>query len=299
LEEVSLHQQNIERFERLDQLCRNIQILYLQNNLIARIERKCARRLRELKYLNMAVNNVTLVEGLDNCEFLEKIDFTVNFLDVEGLLSFETLSQLAHLKEVYLTGNPCTRLDGYRLFMIHTLPKLERLDGTNVSKSERIQAAQVHAELRRRFVRLAQERELRGEWKKPVVTNLDDYEVSDSDEEPDEADESVDAELHTSGAMRAKKEEKKKSFCPQTRIEDAKKTLAQQAKAEESKKKSSVLNDYGEPVEEADPEKRVPRPEQGCAPSEVRQRNEGKHEFEFGEDDNGKITLNIKCCFQK
>ena len=29
-QEVSLHQQNIERFERLDKLCRNIQILYLQ-----------------------------------------------------------------------------------------------------------------------------------------------------------------------------------------------------------------------------------------------------------------------------
>ena len=38
LEEVALHQQNIERIEQLGQLCPKLKILYLQNNLISRIE---------------------------------------------------------------------------------------------------------------------------------------------------------------------------------------------------------------------------------------------------------------------
>ena len=37
LQEVSLHQQDIERIEGLGQLCRQLEILYLQNNLISKI----------------------------------------------------------------------------------------------------------------------------------------------------------------------------------------------------------------------------------------------------------------------
>ncbi|KAJ8272935.1 hypothetical protein GJAV_G00095210 [Gymnothorax javanicus] len=38
LEEVSLHQQDIEKIEYIDKWCRDLKILYLQNNLIPRIE---------------------------------------------------------------------------------------------------------------------------------------------------------------------------------------------------------------------------------------------------------------------
>lgn len=37
LEELSLHQQEIERLEHLDRWCRDLKILYLQNNLIGKI----------------------------------------------------------------------------------------------------------------------------------------------------------------------------------------------------------------------------------------------------------------------
>ena len=38
LEEVSLHQQDIERIEALGQLCRHLKILYLQSNLISKLQ---------------------------------------------------------------------------------------------------------------------------------------------------------------------------------------------------------------------------------------------------------------------
>lgn len=37
LEELSLHQQEIERLEHIDRWCRHLKILYLQNNLIGKI----------------------------------------------------------------------------------------------------------------------------------------------------------------------------------------------------------------------------------------------------------------------
>lgn len=37
LEEISLHQRDIERIEHIDRWCRDLKILYLQNNLIPKI----------------------------------------------------------------------------------------------------------------------------------------------------------------------------------------------------------------------------------------------------------------------
>lgn len=44
----------------------------------------------------------------------------------------------------YLTGNPCTDYEGYREFVVASLPQLKWLDGREVSKSERILATQVY-----------------------------------------------------------------------------------------------------------------------------------------------------------
>lgn len=104
-------------------------------------------RLKELQYLNLALNNVETVENLQGCEFLEKLDFTVNFIG--DLLSVESLCHNLHLQELYLTGNPCTEYDGYREFVVATLPQLVRLDGKEITKSERITALQQLQEVRR------------------------------------------------------------------------------------------------------------------------------------------------------
>lgn len=103
LREVSLHQQEIEKIEFLNSACRHLQILYLQNNLISKIGvwgvvclylRASRRltvlsenlyRLKELEYLNLALNNITKVENLESCESLKKLDLTVNFIDVGTL----------------------------------------------------------------------------------------------------------------------------------------------------------------------------------------------------------------------
>eukprot|EP00041_Stephanoeca_diplocostata_P015163 m.287578 g.287578 ORF g.287578 m.287578 type:complete len:113 (-) comp19949_c0_seq6:144-482(-) len=75
LEEISLHQQDLCRIELLDTACRDLKILYLQNNVIPKIEN--VTKLRKLEYINLALNNVTKVEGLDGCESLQKVDLTV------------------------------------------------------------------------------------------------------------------------------------------------------------------------------------------------------------------------------
>ncbi|XP_035305557.1 protein tilB homolog [Cricetulus griseus] len=138
LEELSLHQQEIERLEHLDKWCRDLKILYLQNNLIGKIEN--VGKLKKLEYLNLALNNIERIENLEGCEWLTKLDLTVNFIG--ELSSVKTLKHNIHLKELFLMGNPCADFDGYRQFVVVTLQQLKWLDGKEIERSERIQAFQ-------------------------------------------------------------------------------------------------------------------------------------------------------------
>ncbi|KAK3787276.1 hypothetical protein RRG08_055997 [Elysia crispata] len=138
LEEISLHQQDIEKLEYLDKWCRDLKILYLQSNLIPKIEN--VGRLKKLEYINLALNNVEKIENLEGCESLKKLDLTVNF--VGELTSVESLRGLYNFRELFLTGNPCADYEHYREYVVATLPQLQWLDGREIEKSERIQAIQ-------------------------------------------------------------------------------------------------------------------------------------------------------------
>lgn len=141
LQEITLHQYNIERIELIQSYCKHLKILYLQNNLIERIEN--LHKLKELQYLNLALNNISQIEGLQSCESLQKLDLTLNFIDLAHLeYSIRSLQHNRCLRELHLTGNPCTDWPHYRLFVIHLLPQLTKLDSLDIKKSEVIKAKQ-------------------------------------------------------------------------------------------------------------------------------------------------------------
>lgn len=138
LKEIALHQQDIEKIEIIGDVCRELEILYLCNNYIPRIEG--LTHLKCLQYLNLAVNNIQHLTGLEGCESLQRLDLTLNF--VADMTSVEHLRANSYLQTLHLTGNPCTKTPGYRAYVIHTLPHLTDLDGEPVRRSERIEARQ-------------------------------------------------------------------------------------------------------------------------------------------------------------
>ncbi|XP_061551121.1 dynein axonemal assembly factor 11 isoform X1 [Phycodurus eques] len=195
LEEVSLHQQDIERIEHIERWCRDLKILYLQNNLIPRIEN--VGRLKKLEYLNLALNNILVIENLEGCENLQKLDLTVNF--VGRLSSVETLKQNIHLSQLFLVGNPCTLFEGYRKYVVATLPQLKCLDGTEITRSEVIAANQGLEELKRRVMeqedqylrKNAQQKEEEESNRKQAADRAGSRDgASDSEEKQEEATES-------------------------------------------------------------------------------------------------------------
>lgn len=102
-----MHQYEIEKIENLDRYCRRIQIVLLQNNIIDRLEN--LHKLKDLKYLNVALNNISKIENLEGCESLFKLDLTCNFIELDDFEeSLYNLKKVTSVRELYLTGNPCT-----------------------------------------------------------------------------------------------------------------------------------------------------------------------------------------------
>lgn len=56
--------------------------------------------MKSLQYLNLALNNIEVVENLEGCESLEKLDLTLNF--VGELISVEKLKANQHLEHLYV-----------------------------------------------------------------------------------------------------------------------------------------------------------------------------------------------------
>ena len=217
LEEGSLHQQNIERIELLNQACRQLKILYLQNNVIGKLQN--LHRLKRLEYLNVALNNLRRVENLQGLEFLQKLDLTMNFIDKAGLLSLHSLRRNEGLRDLYLVGNPCCDWPGWRAFVVATLPHVQRLDGKDVKPSERIRAAQdlpaLTAELRGA---------LEAEGVDPDAAGEVEDDSLDADGNPvDEAYVGEDGETY-------------RPYTPATRLLEAREAAAEEAAAAEKKR---------------------------------------------------------------
>jgi len=52
----------------------------------------------------------------------------------------------------YLTGNPCTDYDGYREFVIGTLPQIDVLDGLEVTHHDKLVAKQLLSNVKRKII---------------------------------------------------------------------------------------------------------------------------------------------------
>jgi len=266
LKEVTLHQFELEKIELLGQYCRQLEILYLQNNLIPKIEN--LQRLKQLKYINLALNNITSIEGLEENECLEKLDLTVNFLDVDTFeSSMDHLGKkVPSLRDLYLTGNPVFYLDGYRSFVIYKVPQLRCLDGNIITKTERLLARQNFTEISSRFKKLAAEKKAETgeqneeEGTEPVL--WDPEAVSE----------------HTPAARvqmyKELEEEKRKS---KEELEAARKFEMPPDVVKETRKKMGQKAFEGE---------------DGTLP---RQRNLARLEYKMEDDDEGNIVCRIEC----
>lgn len=262
LEELSLHQLEIERIEGLGAL-RKLRILYLQNNVIARMEG--LGHAKDLRYLNLALNNVLTIEGLAVCEFLNKLDLTVNFISVGALeLSVDHLSPLLHLRELYLMGNPCSEWGGYREFVVASLPQLASLDGKDITRSERLAAQQRYRALQ---------------------TGLREMAAAKLAEQGSAASDVITAGTESAAAADDNDDESS-PWNPATRLKAYRKVAAQK-QAEEERKRGLQPEARNADAEQAAAVAGARSSESAAGHQRVRQVNEGRWDFRLEDSDSG------------
>lgn len=309
LEEVSLHQEELEGInEVLGKTCKKIKILYLQNNLIPKIEN--LHHLKDLEYLNLALNNIQKIEGLQKCEFLNKLDLTVNFIDLDELES--SISHLQHchcLRELYMMGNPAeSNWSKFSLYVIARLPQLKSLDGTEIIKSMRISACQqlpaLEEELRSLADKVRQEKIVKQEQvKKDKHTSSKESESSTKvirqrgDVVVEELGSDDEADLYEGPVLdddANNDEEELTENTPEARIEMYREIAEQKRQKEEREAVNRPKErDYEQEQAEAKEKIRKDEEEKGEDVS-IRQKNEGGWNFYWDEESTrGCIRLEV------
>nr|XP_006825133.1 PREDICTED: centrosomal protein of 72 kDa-like isoform X2 [Saccoglossus kowalevskii] len=100
------------------------------------------RNFRRLKHLDLSRNALISLEGIDHLKILEKLNLYYN--NIPTLKELYRLRFNTSLQELDLRLNPVTKDEpDYRLFLVHMLPNLRKLDDRDVRDSER-KAALTH-----------------------------------------------------------------------------------------------------------------------------------------------------------
>jgi len=304
LEELTLHQEELESINGvLGMTCRKLKILYLQNNIIPRIEN--LTHCKELEYLNLALNNVSKIEGLQNCEFLKKLDMTVNFIDVDTLEeSIDHLVPRDRLRDLYFMGNPAeANWAGFKAYVIAKLPQITNLDGVDITRSMQIQAVQrlpdLEEDLRalanvrraeKRAQRAAEENEksaksaAKSSKKESRVVELDENDnavvVEDASDDEDEAERDYDPDEMTDNTPEAR--------------EKIYRELARQKKEKEDRDKENQPRERDFDKEQKEAVEAIRKKEEESGEREVKQKNEGGWDFSWDEESKpGMLILSI------
>ncbi|CAF0855251.1 unnamed protein product [Brachionus calyciflorus] len=144
---LSLQSNRLTRIENLDSLV-NLEELYLSENGITKIEG--LEKLNKLKVLDLSLNLIEIIENIQELNDLEELWFNGNNLSKWEYI--EVLRHLPKLKCLYLEHNPIFYINNikptsigllsdnqkfnpdYRRKIIFSLPHLEQLDATLISK---------------------------------------------------------------------------------------------------------------------------------------------------------------------
>ena len=73
-----------------------------------------------------SVNNLTSLEDFSHCPSLQELYIRKNH--VEDLRDVHYLKSLERLRILWLSDNPCSQGDNYRMTVLRTLPNLHKLD---------------------------------------------------------------------------------------------------------------------------------------------------------------------------
>ncbi|KAL0230599.1 hypothetical protein PCE1_004156 [Barthelona sp. PCE] len=96
------------------------------------------RFLTQVETLALTMNNISSLKPFMHCKNLKELYLRRNA--IENLEDVRYLANLENLEELWLGDNPCAAKESYRLYVLHYLPQLKKLDMEEVTDEERILA---------------------------------------------------------------------------------------------------------------------------------------------------------------
>ncbi|XP_056007323.1 SH3 domain-binding protein 5-like [Ostrea edulis] len=130
---LRLDRENISEIDGLELLGERVTNVYLQSNIIKRIENfEC---LKNLQFLTLSGNQIQSIENLKHLQRLFFLDLSFNLINDFDIDEFPMSLIILNLK-----GNPCTSHPDHRGRIIQDLPKLKQLDDVEISSEEKLEA---------------------------------------------------------------------------------------------------------------------------------------------------------------
>ena len=188
---------------------------------------------------------------MERCEFLTKLDLTINFVDVDDLQeSVDNLVDRDHLRDLFMMGNPCEQeWKGFKNYIIARLPQISQLDGTEITRSMRITAVQQLPALVHELRGLAEARRERRRWEEREMEEerRGKEEKRRRKEERREAIEGGRVVVEDVGESSEEEEEEMTGHTPEVRNEIYKE-MAEQKAEKEAREKENQPQHRGEKV---------------------------------------------------
>ncbi|KAK7495711.1 hypothetical protein BaRGS_00013158 [Batillaria attramentaria] len=92
------------------------------------------RKMPNLEVCSLSVNNLSSLEDFSHCPNLQELYIRKN--RVQSLSDVHYLKGLDKLRVLWLSDNPCSEGDSYRMTVLKTLPNLQKLDNVVVTEDE-------------------------------------------------------------------------------------------------------------------------------------------------------------------
>ena len=103
---------------------------------------KLLRQMPNVEVLSLSVNKISSLKEFGTCSKLEELYLRKN--NITDLSEIRYLTNLQHLKILWLWDNPCFETPNYREYVIKLLPNLEKLDNEQITPEERSAAAKLN-----------------------------------------------------------------------------------------------------------------------------------------------------------
>jgi Leucine-rich repeat (LRR) protein len=91
-----------------------------------------------LEVLSLSVNKISTLKDFATCQKLQELYLRKN--NITDITEVRYLTNLPNLKVLWLWDNPCAEAANYREIVINALPNLVKLDNTNITSEEKINA---------------------------------------------------------------------------------------------------------------------------------------------------------------